>query len=207
MEIRNYVEKQSEEHLNEMVKAALYFDQLYQEGILMNKLLSEGDRALKEERLCDALFLFGEANNIERRDNQHGKKIIATLAYIEAMIGDYLKAQLYLDQFEKDYGQPSSSDKEYEMIQTAIQMIKNPMFKDIDRALEHKSEIECAQCLLKGYQYNEAIDKCLEVRFRYSNLSRFFPKTLKTEKLMLFYLRSIMNQDYQMNQLSRQDLR
>ena len=58
----------------------------------MNKLLSEGEKAIKSERYCDALFLYNEANSIERRHEMYGRKIISALAYIEAVIGDYLKA-------------------------------------------------------------------------------------------------------------------
>ena len=48
MEIRNYFEPTSAEHLSEMVKTAAYFDQLFQDEQLMHKLIAEGEKAIVE---------------------------------------------------------------------------------------------------------------------------------------------------------------
>ena len=61
--------------------------------------------------------MFGEANSIEKRHDIYGRRVMASLAYVSALMGDLIKAKMYLELFEREYGQTNvKDDKEYERI-------------------------------------------------------------------------------------------
>lgn len=65
------------------------------------------------------MYLFNEADSIERKYDMYGRRILSNLALTYAKIGDMTKAKICLDKYDKSYGHHNGKEDELDKLATA----------------------------------------------------------------------------------------
>ena len=109
LELRGYPTKIK---LKELLKSAIFLYRVTNEENLINQLIKEGKSCLDENNYEDALYLFGEANQMNQWRNIYGSTIISNLAYIQTKRGNLAAARQYIDEYHQIFGKETFDKQE-----------------------------------------------------------------------------------------------
>jgi hypothetical protein len=104
--------------------AAFFYDVAYEEN-LINNLLENGLKAIKEKQFDDAIFFLSEAKMMEKWKDTYGRQVYSSLSYAYAMIGNVLKAKNTYDEYEKEFGISAICDEIHQKLAVVRSIINN----------------------------------------------------------------------------------